>query len=128
MLRKYKEEELLEDLLEILNYLGRFYVRRNIMLKPKSSNIRAKILEINRELSNEDILKANIYSTGTIHLNPLSASDEEFRIALHESIYNNSPQTARFVLIELEREYSSYFDKQTSDILDDKYEGKSYYR
>src|SRR5699024_4844083 len=57
-------------------------------------------------------------------LGNISPSNEEFLSALKGSVYDISPQTVRFMLIELERNRGDFFDKQTKDTLDDYNNGK----
>src|SRR5690606_11175271 len=52
------------------------------------------------------------------NLEQIRASDEEFVTALRGSVYDISPQTVRFILIEIERKYNSFFNKQHRDSLD----------
>src|SRR5699024_4029235 len=56
-------------------------------------------------------------------LGQISSSDDEFQSALKGSVYDISPQTVRFMLIELERKHGGYFYKQ-NDTLDNYSNGK----
>ncbi|MBU8791152.1 DUF262 domain-containing HNH endonuclease family protein [Oceanobacillus caeni] len=102
----------------VFNYLVNFYVRRNIVLKPKSSNIRSKAIQTVRLLQKEDKIDDISLSVTQDTLGQISPSDEEFLSALKGSVYDISPQTVRFVLIELERNYGHFFNKQNKDTLD----------
>lgn len=120
LLKSYSESKVNEDnLIVILNYLINYYVRRNIVLKPKSSNIRAKAIQAVRVLNGTIDLNFNGINVVKENLNQISVSDEEFNTSLNGSIYDTSPQTVRFMLIEIERRYGKFFSKQISDTLDD---------
>lgn len=110
--------ELLEDsslelgdiLPQILDYLIAFYVRRNITLVPKSSNIRARIIRLTRELkqhkyTGEAVLNLIRNGEGEIQgLNTISVDDNVLRTTLcTQGIYDKNKATTRFILIDLER-------------------------
>ncbi|WP_288271708.1 DUF262 domain-containing HNH endonuclease family protein [uncultured Bifidobacterium sp.] len=110
--------ELLEDsslelgdvLPQILDYLIAFYVRRNITLVPKSSNIRARIIRLTRELkqhkyTGEAVLNLIRNGEGEIQgLNTISVDDNVLRSTLcAQGIYDKNKATTRFILIDLER-------------------------
>ncbi|WP_215114450.1 DUF262 domain-containing protein [Exiguobacterium sp. s70] len=104
----------------IFSYLVSYYVRRNLVLKPKSSNIRSKAIQTVRILQqNKNKLESISLDTVEEQLGSIKASDLDFKSALKGPIYDIAPQTTRFVLIELERIHGNYFDKQTQDNLDD---------
>ena len=54
-------------------------------------------------------------------LEELSASDEQFKAALNQPVYDKNAATARFVLIDIERRLggSPIFDKAHPDTLDE---------
>lgn len=108
-----------ETVEKIFDYLINYYVRRNIVLKPKSSNIRSKALQAVRALQQDENLINNSLNIIKMTLGKIAPSDEEFLTALKGSIYDISPQTVRFVLIELERKHGQYFNKQNRDTLDE---------
>lgn len=124
LLKELNQKNISEKVVEsIFNYLISYYVRRNIVLKPKSSNIRAKAIQTVRSLQKlEKDLDANSLLVVQENLGQISTSDDEFLTALKGSVYDVSSQTVRFILIELERKNGSYFNKQNEDNLD------SYYR
>lgn len=104
---------------EVFDYLLNYYVRRNIVLKPKSSNIRAKAIQAVRLLQQQSSLDAESMSVVKRTLGQISSSDEEFLSALNGSVYDVSSQTVRFILIELERRHGNFFNKQNKDTLDE---------
>lgn len=108
------------DLDEILDSLIAFYVRRNVVLSPKSSNIRARLIGVVRTLQNEKVFGSDIVALIQGALHDLSASDEQFRAALNQPIYDKNETTARYILIALERNVGGCptFDKGHPDSLD----------
>ncbi|MER2295389.1 MAG: DUF262 domain-containing HNH endonuclease family protein [Desemzia incerta] len=103
----------------VFNYLIKYYVRRNFTLKPKSSNIRARIIETIRKLSEESNLNDTALIVTKEKLNPIMSSKTELMEALNGALYDSAASTIRFVFIDLEREKGSYFNAQTFDTLDD---------
>ena len=113
LLKELHKNKILEStVISIFEYLVSYYVRRNIVLKPKSSNIRAKAIQAVRQLE-KDKMNLDSVSLKVIknNLNPIKVSDEEFLVRLNESVYDTSPQTVRFILVEIERNYGSFFNK-----------------
>ena len=107
-----------EEVEEILFYLVKFFVRRNLVLKPKSSNIRAKIIECVR-IIDQDKNSDYVEQIKEV-LKNMSVKDEEFEKVLSEGVYDISPQTVRFLLIDIERNHGrDYFNKQNEDNLDE---------
>lgn len=109
----------LEDLICNLTKIKAFYIKRNIMQKPKASNIRSRVLETIRSfknINNVDIITSTVSSL----LRDISVSDEQFKLALEEPLYSKSnSKTLRIILIDLARQYNSgYFSKSRPDTLD----------
>lgn len=119
----YYEKVLESTVVSVFKYLINYYVRRNISLKPKSSNIRSRAIQVVRRLQKENKLDENSLLFTKDSLGQISSSDDEFQSALKGSVYDISPQTVRFMLIELERKYGGYFNKQ-NDTLDNYSNGK----
>lgn len=109
----YIEEKVVIDVLE---YLVNYYVRRNITMKPKSSNIRSKIITIVRDLNNSNW--NNVLEMIKKELNKIASTNEEFDLSLSQGVYDIAASTVRFILIDLERLEGSYFNKQNLDSLD----------
>ncbi|GGP11247.1 DUF262 domain-containing protein [Oceanobacillus neutriphilus] len=119
LLKELHQENISEETVEsVFNYLVNFYVRRNIVLKPKSSNIRSKTIQVVRLLQKENNLDDISLSVTQNILDKISPSDGDFLSALKGSVYDISPQTVRFVLIELERKHGRYFNKQNQENFD----------
>lgn len=123
-LLKGLSEKKIEEItvINILDMLIKFYVRRNIVLKPKASNIRSAFLQVVREIGQrtpeQDINEVALINTKKV-VKTMSVADNEFRAALSDDIYEISPKTVRFILIYLERKNGTYFNKQRKDTLDE---------
>ena len=109
----------LEDLIYNLTKIKAFYIKRNIMQKPKASNIRSRVLETIRSFKNINSIDT-ITSTVSSLLRDISVSDEQFKLALEEPLYSKSNyKTLRIILIDLARQYNNgYFSKSRPDTLD----------
>lgn len=126
-LNEFKQGNIeLIEMEEILDYIIKCFVRRNITLRPKASNLRAKSLSAVRQMqvgienTHLNIIKNNIKS--------LAADDDVFISALKNNIYDINKDTTRIILVDLEREFGRYFNKQRPDNLNDKIENKNQYR
>lgn len=119
LLEKYQDKKITQDLInDLLDFFIIYFVRRNIILKPKASNIRSKSIQSVRGLGNLDIIElSNIEDIKEIFLT-IAPSDEEFKVSLDDAVYLTSKNTTRFILVSLERKYSTFFNKQISDNLD----------
>lgn len=126
--------ELGDALPQILDYLIAFYVRRNITLVPKSSNIRARIIRLTRELKQHKytgIAALNLIRNGEGDiqgLNAISVDDNVLRTTLcTQGIYDKNKATTRFVLIDLERRLpgEGIVSKARPDTFDDFVKGSS---
>lgn len=120
------------NLLDILYTIKSFYIKRNITLKPKASNIRSRVLETLRTLQNSCDTNL-IVSTISKLLSEISVSNEQFKLGLCEPIYSKSnSKTLRIILIDLCRKYNDgYFSKSREDTLDyyiAEHKGRSLYR
>ncbi len=125
ILKKYIHDQMTKQtVINIVDYLICYYVRRNIVLKPKASNIRAKVIDIIRELAKNSELDENAPTITKNTLNKIISSDSDFYNALCGSIYDVSPSTARFILIGIERAKGGFFNKQNPDTLDSFNENK----
>lgn len=122
LLTKYKDGQInAKNLVSNLKYLSNYYIRRNIVLKPKSSNLRAKSLLAIRKLEEERDLNKNASDIISSSLNMIAATNNEFLSSLLDSnIYEVNKNISRLIMIDLEREYGTFFHKQRKDDLDDK--------
>ncbi|AMB98500.1 hypothetical protein AWM75_00170 [Aerococcus urinaehominis] len=121
MLRAYLNDQIDQNLMiDTLSYIKNYYVRRNLTLVPKSSNIRAKVLGALKEIKENQINLSDSLEIFKEKMNSIAVSDSEFAHALRQDIYDVNSKTARIILIDLERKYGSYFDpKQNPDTLDE---------
>lgn len=119
LLKKHLSQKANEnEIIKIFEFLRNFYVRRNIVLKPKASNIRFRIIDLVRKLNDKEVIDETSVSLIRENLILISSSDNEFLSSLNENVYEISPQTVRFVLIKIERTFGQYFNKQNPDTLD----------
>ncbi|MGT9231301.1 hypothetical protein ACVV5W_13955, partial [Enterococcus faecalis] len=88
LLNKYYEGKVTKDLIsDFLDFLLTYYVRRNIILKPKASNIRARAIQSVKKLNEVDIIEiGNVENIKNI-FKSIAATDEDFRNALNGPIY-----------------------------------------
>lgn len=108
-----------DNLFEILNATKKFYMIRNVTLRPKSSNIRSMFIALNRKITNQSLKGYGIVEVIKQELIDRSDTLEEFKMELiYEGIYDKSKLTTRFLLIELERNYGTYFTKANPDTLE----------
>ncbi|KKI55831.1 uncharacterized protein with ParB-like and HNH nuclease domain [Staphylococcus pasteuri] len=119
LLNKYYEGKVTKDLIsDFLDFLLTYYVRRNIILKPKASNIRARAIQSVKKLNEVDIIEiGNVENIKNI-FKSIAATDEDFRNALNGPIYLTSKNTTRIILVNLERKHGNFFSKQTPENLD----------
>ncbi|KFI57845.1 GmrSD restriction endonuclease domain-containing protein [Bifidobacterium choerinum] len=117
-----------DQLAEILRAFVTFYVRRNIVEYPKSSNIRSRLIGVIRTIDGtDDALRGeDIVHTLVLALKKMSADDETFgKEILKRPIYDQNAKTTRFVLIDLElglqqRNHASFSTKARPLDLDDR--------
>lgn len=127
LLEKYHSKQIdTASLNKVLKYLVNYFVRRNLVLKPKSSNIRFKAIQCVREFKNLDELNSNVYHITKKNLGSIASTDLEFESALNGPVYETSKPTVRMVLIDIEREHGNYFNKQHPDNLDETTEKGNY--
>lgn len=113
---------------DILDYLIKYFVRRNITLRPKASNLRAKALSAVRQMQKGTDIENSHLSIIKNNIKSLAADDDVFTASLRNNIYDINKDTTRIILVDLEREFGHYFNKQRPDNLNDKYENKNQYR
>ena len=108
-------------MMRILDALISFFVRRNITLTPKSSNIRSRILLTVRTIRRDGLVGEDAYREIICALSDMSASDEQFYAALNQPIYDKNKNVTRYVLIDIERRMGGapLFNKQYPDTLDE---------
>ena len=126
LLTKCDELRLNDDYItRVLDALISFYVRRNITLVPKASNIRARMLKLVQDIRRSALRGDELVDRVIKELKELSVNDEQFATAItSDGMYDKNAKTTRFVLIEVERYLNrttntSLFDKGHPDNLDD---------
>lgn len=119
ILKSLKDNLIDEDeVIEILKYCINFFIRRNIVQKPKSSNIRAKTLAAIRKLESSKDLNNEALDVIKEQLNSVASNDEEFKSSLFGDIYETSKATTRIILTDLENKNCDYKDKQKYNLDD----------
>ena len=114
------------DLRKILNVIKKFFVIRNVTLRPKASNIRSAFMLINREIQDLELKGEGVVNFINNELVKIVDSNEEFRNQLiHSDLYDRTYDTTRFILITLERIHGSYFDGKANPDRLDEYKSKS---
>lgn len=120
-LNEFKNEKIDQIEMEsILEYLSNYYIRRNITLRPKSSNLRAKALSTVRKMQFENNSKKSYLEIIKDNLNIIADKDEVLKQSLQNNIYDVNKDTARIILVDLERQHGNYFNKQRPENLNDK--------
>jgi hypothetical protein len=108
---------------EIIKLFVKLYVRRNIALTPKASNLRHELIRLKNSIQQEEIKSKKLFDFLTQEVKKISPKDDVVRIALKDGLYDKNKRTTRFVLISLERKYGGkIFNKGTPDSLDDFFE------
>lgn len=104
---------------DILADLIKLYVQRNIALTPKASNLRSSLNGL-RKVIVENGWKSNEL-VNKIHekIKTLQPRWDSVHVALQDGIYDKNKKTTRFILISLERNYGTFFNKSNPDSLDD---------
>jgi hypothetical protein len=115
---RLKELELSTDqLIIILSNIISFFVRRNITLKPKASNVRALFININREIQEKNLLGNNIVTLIKKEITKESVSDQILKqTLLEDGLYDKNSSTTRFILIDLERKLQDTYIKKNKTV------------
>jgi len=107
-----------EQLNKIINDLIKLYVKRNITLTPKSSNLRLSLNSLRKSIIDNhwesDELVNNIHN----RLNSIQPQWSHVKLALQDGIYDKNKKTTRYILIAIERKYGTFFNKSNPDSLD----------
>lgn len=124
LLTKQDEYDLQGKLGEIIDILITMFVRRNLVLTPKASNLRSLFNGIRKYITQNDLRGDELLHYLENEINKEMPKDEAFLRSLHEGMYDKNDKTTRFILISLEREFGpkreggSYFHKGLPDTLD----------
>lgn len=124
LLRSHEISE--QECEDVIRYIIHFYVRRNVIKRPKSSNLRSAFLKMIRSAEKEDLgsKKVAIILDELRKLAYRELDDATFIDMLSKSMYSENQKLTRFLLISLERDAmkrgeSNYFNKQNPDNLDE---------
>jgi uncharacterized protein with ParB-like and HNH nuclease domain len=107
-------------LVKILEVVIKFFVIRNVTLRPKASNVRSMFLGINRRILKNNLKGVSILEdiSNTIHKEV--DNNAEFKNQLiNEGIFDKNHSTTRFLLIKLERTFGNFFNKSNPDTLEE---------
>lgn len=89
-----------EHLVDIIEFLGRFFVRRNLTDRPATNSLTPLFMKIVDEISSfsgDGVVEKIKYELVSV-----SSKDEEFRKSLEGPIYSESSSVARFILCAIE--------------------------
>jgi uncharacterized protein with ParB-like and HNH nuclease domain len=104
---------------ESLNLVKKFFVVRNITLRPKASNVRSMFVGLNRKIQENKLKGDAIVSAIKKELTDKVDSRKEFLDQLiNDGLYDKNKSTTRYILISLERKYGDYFNKSNPDTLE----------
>ncbi|WP_049381095.1 DUF262 domain-containing protein [Staphylococcus epidermidis] len=120
LMTKQEEYELTEEHInKIVNILIILYVRRNITLIPKASNLRHDLLTIKNYIYKNGLKADDIVMYINKEIKKIIPKDEQLASSLDNGIYDRNKKTTRFILITLEREKGNFFNKAKRDTLDE---------
>lgn len=113
-----------QDCESIIKYLKHFYIRRNVIKRPKSSNLRQRFLNILRKAEKDQEQFVSIILDGLKLTATQYLDNKAFKEALSSPIYSDDIKMTRILLEEIEKNAIStnqetYFDKQNPYNLDD---------
>ena len=102
-----KEKLFLNDnqLNEIINYLTKFFVRRNITDFPNTRNLNKIFMDLVKKV--ETLSSVNVVETIKTHLKTNSSSDEVFREKLYGPLYISNVDSTRFILCYYEKKFKT---------------------
>ncbi|PNZ70588.1 DUF262 domain-containing protein [Staphylococcus croceilyticus] len=104
---------------KIVSILIKLFVRRNIALVPKASNLRNDLLNLKNYIYNNQLRGKQVVEHIENHVTKIKPNDDLIRQSLKDGIYDKNKKTTRFILISLERELGDYFNKARKDTLDE---------
>ena len=93
-----------EDINEIVNYLVKFFVRRNLTDFPNTRNLNKIFMDtVSLIRDKNENVKAVIFDK----LKNESSSDKDFKSKLEDDVYINNYDATRFLLCYYEEKYST---------------------
>ncbi|CAK1235027.1 DNAse/DNA nickase specific for phosphorothioated or glycosylated phage DNA [Fructobacillus fructosus] len=124
LVNQEKYELTKENIDDMIKMIINFFIRRNFVLTPKSSNLRSFFNGWRKEIENKEYRGNQVMAFLERKIEKVTPTDDEFIHALNKGIYDQNKQTTRFILIMLQRTFDKkFFNKATPDSLDD-FEGK----
>ena len=94
-----------QTMVEIINYLVKFFVRRNITDYPNTRNLTKIFMDLVSSISDKQ--GSDIYNIIVNNLKANSSSDEIFEEKLKGSIYLDNPDATRFLLCYYEDKFKT---------------------
>ena len=93
------------EMKKIINLLTRFFVRRNLTDTPSTRSLTALFMNIIEDIKVE--CNMSIYDIIKKKLVQVSASDDEFKKKLQDSLYDINKEATRYILCSLEQKYQT---------------------
>jgi len=93
------------EMKKIINLLTRFFVRRNLTDTPNTRSLTTLFMNIIEDIKVE--CNMSIYDTIKKKLVEVSASDDEFKKKLQDSLYDINKEAARYILCSLEQKFQT---------------------
>jgi uncharacterized protein with ParB-like and HNH nuclease domain len=104
---------------DILTLIKKFFVVRNVTLRPKASNVRSMFVGLNRLIQENNLKGDAIVNSIQKELTEKVDSRQEFLDQLiNDGLYDKNKSTTRYILITLERKHGDYFNKSNPDTLE----------
>jgi uncharacterized protein with ParB-like and HNH nuclease domain len=104
---------------DLLNLIKKFFVVRNVTLRPKASNVRSMFVGLNRYIQENNIKGNEIVKKVQRELiDKVDSRDEFLNQLINDGLYDKNKSTTRYILISLERNFGDYFNKSNPDTLE----------
>jgi hypothetical protein len=104
---------------DLLNLIKKFFVVRNVTLRPKASNVRSMFVGLNRYIQENNIKGNEIVKKVQRELiDKVDSRDEFLSQLINDGLYDKNKSTTRYILISLERNFGDYFNKSNPDTLE----------
>jgi uncharacterized protein with ParB-like and HNH nuclease domain len=104
---------------DLLNLIKKFFVVRNVTLRPKASNVRSMFVGLNRYIQENNIKGNEIVKKVQLELiDKVDSRDEFLSQLINDGLYDKNKSTTRYILISLERNFGDYFNKSNPDTLE----------
>lgn len=108
---------------DLLNIIKKFFVVRNVTLRPKASNVRSMFVGLSRDINDNNLFGDEIVRKIKEEVIDKVDNRQEFlNQLLNDGLYDKNKTTTRYILISLERKFGNYFDKSNPDTLEGRVE------